>query len=161
MGTTQSDTTTSNNQVGKFNKIQCNTCDITKCTELKSLLSMFKDCDNDISEHKDNISDILDNFHHLLSFHDTDKDFESIYKQLHSCNINDCKLFARNYRNRDKIKDNNQKRKELYNTNDTDIISLYQIMDKIHCYYYHTYDIEFREKPNINIIEEKKSFDKN
>ena len=64
---------------------------------------------------------ILDNFHHALSCHDTDVDFEYIHNNLPKHNVKGCTSITRNYRERQ-----NEKLYDLYLTNDVRKISLYQ-----------------------------------
>eukprot|EP01084_Bolivina_argentea_P102716 183991_1 len=71
----------------------------------------------------------IDYFHHALFYHSHENDiFEQIYKQITPCNISNCKIFERHY-----IDGSNCK-----------IFNEYSILDKIHCYYAHSYDIGHR-----------------
>eukprot|EP01084_Bolivina_argentea_P289571 497270_1 len=73
-----------------------------------------------------NIGHILDYFLHAISKHHTSEEFEFIYESFGgSCDLNKCKYFKRNYRNRSK---NNQS----IIHKDTCIFKV-QILDKIHC----------------------------
>eukprot|EP01084_Bolivina_argentea_P184443 318098_1 len=89
---------------------------------------------------------ILNNFLHLISEHDDDDEFESIYNKIcaTNCNILHCNVFLRNHRNRNKIRKNDKCFSELFKTTDDTIIAKMQILDKIHCHYVHCYDIGHR-----------------
>eukprot|EP01084_Bolivina_argentea_P271723 462433_1 len=87
---------------------------------------------------------ILNNFLHLISEHDGDEEFESIYNKISGvdkkCNVLHCNLFNRNHRNRNE----NKSLFELFETKDITEMVKMQILDKIHCYYTHCYDIGHR-----------------
>eukprot|EP01084_Bolivina_argentea_P314757 545206_1 len=97
----------------------------------------------------DSIVDIINDFHHLLLFHDKDdKEFQSIYNlfaEAFECNADKCKTILRHYRNREKDFDSC-----LSVTN----IFMEDILNQIHCHIYHQYDIGFRltdtDKQQIN-----------
>eukprot|EP01084_Bolivina_argentea_P302159 521507_1 len=136
-------------------------CDeeLFECENFKQISPILKgwnhyNVDND--KYEKDIYDILNNFHHLICFHDNDTEFELIHKQTMKCNINKCMIFRRNYRDRLETRNDIEKRKMHYNTNDNNAKSIYQILDKIHCYYHHSYDIGYRtnikreQKHNLN-----------
>merc|ERR1712228_245912 len=95
----------------------------------------------------------LNDFFHCLSEHDNDEDFEYIFNNLiaancQECNANSCLMMKRNYRNRTTMsnEDNVRKREDIYfefiaNSKE---VNAEQLFDKIHCYFYHQYDIGFR-----------------
>eukprot|EP01084_Bolivina_argentea_P122627 217273_1 len=77
----------------------------------------------------------LDDFLYLSNFHD-DK-FDEIYKKLRGeCYFKECKIFKRINRDRGRYY------KSKFNTAE------YQILDKIHCYYAHSYDMSYRLTPD-------------
>eukprot|EP01084_Bolivina_argentea_P109748 196120_1 len=84
------------------------------------------------------ISNALRCYIHLIHEHDKDDEFEYIVQCLNPCDLNKCQKFRRNYRNRNASKyDGNNKlqiRDKVY----------YETMDKIHCYFYHSFDIGHR-----------------
>eukprot|EP01084_Bolivina_argentea_P178450 308482_1 len=90
---------------------------------------------------------LLNEFLHLLDKHNDDEQFEYISSKLQHCDINSCKAFRRNHRNRDI--QHEEKNNEL---NIEDSIKL-EIIDKIHSFYCHSYDTGNRLKisENINI----------
>eukprot|EP01084_Bolivina_argentea_P304993 526824_1 len=111
-------------------------CDIDSCCHLILVKKMFikynayqHTCHDSLD-----IESILNSFHHLLCVHDSEKDFEEIYNILGKCDILKCNIFKRNRRKRNK-KENNSS-------------YIDDIMDKIHCYFQHSYDIGFRLYPN-------------
>eukprot|EP01084_Bolivina_argentea_P010538 19640_1 len=108
-------------------------CDILSCPQLQMLQRIFRlflipDCWDKLMEH---IIDIIDAFLHLMHVHDTDKDFKHIITVFGKCDIVTCKSFQRI--NRDKSKDNIKEKSHRY--------VFVEIMDKIHCYLLHSYDI--------------------
>eukprot|EP01084_Bolivina_argentea_P311094 538455_1 len=77
----------------------------------------------------------LDDFLYLLNkCNDNDEYFEYIYNYVGQCSMKQCKSFHRNYRNRtnDKIENKCNSNIDIVNT---------QILDKIHCFLLHSYDI--------------------
>eukprot|EP01083_Nonionella_stella_P055353 146029_1 len=92
---------------------------------------------------------IYNAFLHLLEEHDTHNDFEAIYKSLGgSCDISMCCKFKRNHRNRS----NFNVYKEC--NNDCVLITKIQILDSIHCYYSHCFDIGNRFN-KVNATDQK------
>eukprot|EP01083_Nonionella_stella_P286732 975871_1 len=102
----------------------------------------------------DNIGEILNDFLYLMHHHDG-KEFEYIYTQLDTCDIASCHAFRR--RN-DKIITHDK------NTDSKDVAS-HQILDKIHCYYQHCYDIGNRllshERASLVSVNEGKPNEQN
>ena len=119
--------------------------------------------------------DLLNDFNHLLKYYDNDDDFEYIYNNLigaicKECDINQCLMVQRNYRNRINLANDFHidKRNDMYfqrnNVVDSDYpeedenednskeINIQQILDKIHCYYYHSYQMGFRLNTNIKLM---------
>eukprot|EP01084_Bolivina_argentea_P281968 482552_1 len=83
------------------------------------------------------INFIFQVFVFLMNKHNTDEEFEVIFNALGGfCDVNNCKAFQRNYRNRCNLNINHY--------NDKYKQSTYQILDKIHCYYMHTFDLGYR-----------------
>eukprot|EP01084_Bolivina_argentea_P072007 130789_1 len=84
------------------------------------------------------ILQILNDYLHLMGKHDDIDQFEYITNQLENCAMNECKILAPDKRNRNELHDS---------------IAYYDIMDKIHCYYHHSYDSGYRlsieDKENI------------
>eukprot|EP01083_Nonionella_stella_P196630 723323_1 len=75
---------------------------------------------------------------HVVKVHSSEEDER---ERMGICDIQKCLIFRRNYRNRDELKDSN-KRRDMYNqhTNPKDV-AFYQIIDKIHCHYFHRDDV--------------------
>eukprot|EP01084_Bolivina_argentea_P040061 74030_1 len=123
-------------------------CDITCCQQLKRFQLIMKSYTD--STNTDTIGiQLLENFIHLIYNHDDYNSFNIIYHRLEaSCNLDQCKIFQRNYRDRSTTRSRNQLYK-LFGAQDTvDIdvrdIAIKQIVDKMHCFYYHSYDIGYR-----------------
>ena len=110
---------------------------------IKTALINHHNSNHDEFEAKSKTSlDILNSFNHLVLCHDND--FEKIYGSFDKCcEFRECKSFKRHRRNRSEIAltENENVLNELY-ANSKDIINA-QIMDKIHCYYLHAFDIGF------------------
>eukprot|EP01084_Bolivina_argentea_P007336 13781_1 len=134
------------------NKHDLSICDvdISECDCLKDLNNIMGQYDDskDNYDHirkEYNLIQIVDIYQHLLSKHDKDTDFEYIYNTLPKCTAKNCDKVKRNYRNR------NDKYLRDYKGDDAPMI---QILDKIHCYYKHTYQMGYRltlkERNDIN-----------
>eukprot|EP01083_Nonionella_stella_P265649 899621_1 len=103
---------------------------LSQCMHLKRLVGVMKQtlkCDETVM--------LIDDFCHLLSYHNTDDDFEFIHNYFTCiCNINSCDCLDRNSRNRD--------------NNAAAVLNEYsmrqQIIDKIHCYYVHSFTLGHR-----------------
>eukprot|EP01084_Bolivina_argentea_P139913 246082_1 len=89
-----------------------------------------------------NILDILDDFLHIIHHHVTDAEFEFIFHQFSNCNINECDFYRRNNRNRNEEKVNHDE----HSMNDKQVFEMVcnQIIDRIHCYFCHCYDVGYR-----------------
>eukprot|EP01084_Bolivina_argentea_P118358 210015_1 len=78
----------------------------------------------------------LNDFHHILSAHDNEKDFTFITNALGVCNLDECDKYRRNTRDRC-----------LISNIDHNIPTVAtQILDKIHCHYFHSFNIGFKLK---------------
>eukprot|EP01084_Bolivina_argentea_P162223 282346_1 len=89
---------------------------------------------------------ILDDFHHLLQFHDDNNTFHYIFNQIYHENHNNsihCLSYRRNHRHRLDFDFDEIEEKQASD----DIVS--NIMDKIHSFYYHSYNTFSRKKPSM------------
>eukprot|EP01084_Bolivina_argentea_P267124 453355_1 len=124
----------------------------TNCCILRKLMQHMQQYkDNDDINSIDNISsyvvDILNLFLHAIDQHNLDQQFKSTFDKLVQCDIRKCSAFQRNNRNRFKLES-----KQTLN-------AFSSIFDKIHCYYYHAYDIGNRiyAKEQMNTDEKKQN----
>eukprot|EP01084_Bolivina_argentea_P111066 198274_1 len=109
---------------------------IKECIHLNQLRLIMKaygkgPVDDTIDKNK--LIIVLDDFLHLTAYHDSKHEFEYIIKQFEFCDIAICKSYPRNYRDR------HRRLKCRLNPAVTT-----QILDKIHCYFMHAYDIGYR-----------------
>eukprot|EP01084_Bolivina_argentea_P016722 31249_1 len=105
---------------------------------------------NALEAPNDDDSVNIDDYLHLLIHHNTDHNMEYIYHLFGGyCAINECNRFKRNYRDRSK----NSLSMQNYSSNQ-------QLIDKMHCYYMHSFDFGYRlnatERKIIQCIEEQK-----
>eukprot|EP01083_Nonionella_stella_P088745 247541_1 len=116
---------------------------------------------NHISSEYNNVH-LLNDFNHLLYAHATE--FEAIYNILSphnkSCELSQCLLMRRNQRDRE----NKQLLRQLYFASDATEVMCQQLMDRIHCHYFHSFDIGYRLSNNerqriLNDAEELKHND--
>eukprot|EP01084_Bolivina_argentea_P000095 172_1 len=133
---------------------------IAHCCHLQNLMKIIcKYHENQLDYIMDNakIRETLNDYAHLIMQHDTDEEFEFIANQFGICDLEKCPIFKRNNRNRDSLGEND--RVQLQHKH----LARNQILDKIHCYFAHCYDIGNRlsmeEMAVINareLIEEKR-----
>eukprot|EP01083_Nonionella_stella_P040395 109650_1 len=90
--------------------------------------------------HISNLEQILNQFEFVLQHPDQNNLLGSIFNQLNHCDVSKCVIFRRNSRNRSKYNDKINIY-ELYETNDDHAITNCQLMDKIHCFCHHSYDV--------------------
>eukprot|EP01083_Nonionella_stella_P084639 234353_1 len=128
---------------------------------IKSTLTMYGMCNMNHTHHaisEDDLNKILDNFdftqilnafNHLLLSHSSE--FERVYNSLNEtiydnkdCNISKCLLFHRNRCHRDTLKSNSH----LYFTQDAQCIVRQQMLDRIHSYCLHSFDIGHKLRRN-------------
>eukprot|EP01084_Bolivina_argentea_P053927 98924_1 len=114
-------------------------CDIENCVELKRLISNLT-MDNSVAQI--DINEVLNDYLHFMDEHTIDEEFQYILTYLNPCNITKCKVFARHYRFRC-VTDDDEK------SNDVDFNETVnaEILSKIHCYFYHSYDVGHRLTP--------------
>eukprot|EP01084_Bolivina_argentea_P314261 544320_1 len=128
---------TSNNQ----NKV-INIVEASKRFELsddvKNLIQTIQLYNNNTIRISDlNIPNILSQFLYAMETYDNEKHFGVISKAIGSCDIQKCHSFERNYRDRNQPKKTCDKIEIAHNS---DAFKT-QIMDKIHCFWQHCYDI--------------------
>eukprot|EP01084_Bolivina_argentea_P272417 463809_1 len=114
-------------------EIVSNFCENANCQQLARLIKILNHYH--YKQNLDNIQilEVLDDYLHVLSEHDTDEQFEDIFSQLEYCNIVQCTMFTRNNRNRAVETANiSMEHNEL---------AILRILDKIHCHLQHCYDI--------------------
>eukprot|EP01084_Bolivina_argentea_P008809 16473_1 len=132
----------------KYNNNKINKCQhlqqFIKSLQIFESLIKIKQHDNEhnIDEIKIKLPALYDNFCHLLLHHDNNHAFETIYNELGGRCDEKCIHFRRNYRNRDKISI------DMYSTDEykaaAEIIAMHQIIDSVHCFYRHSFDIGYR-----------------
>eukprot|EP01084_Bolivina_argentea_P320194 555525_1 len=87
---------------------------------------------------KMNVELILNDFCHFIEFHSHEHEqFEFITNTVKTCDIVNCQIFKRNFRNREEVNNHT-----LYGPKNiqTEDVARYQIMDKIHCYCIHPFE---------------------
>eukprot|EP01084_Bolivina_argentea_P103883 186048_1 len=96
--------------------------------------------------------DLLNDYNHLLLHHCGQ--FEDIYIVLTSdiyckngCNLSECSFFQRNHRDRAAITKKENILSELYNNKDD--ITFEQLLDRVHCYLFHSFDTGYKIRKQI------------
>eukprot|EP01084_Bolivina_argentea_P298449 514300_1 len=159
-----------------------------KCSEcqqiirLKEILNIYIEWSNNISveqtkpgiyedlktKHSYSLEKLLHDYYHLINKHvcNSDKDFEEIYnffcKPDKKCKMDSCAMMSRNSRDRSHQKVEQRRSKLYYKHNDVKEVICQQILDQMHAYIYHTYDVGFKLTQeeiydSININDEYKS----
>eukprot|EP01083_Nonionella_stella_P297973 1011674_1 len=119
---------------------------ISECEYLKQLQQLLKQYEDDDAICGSDIHAMLDSFGHLMEKHnyeehDVADEFETIYNVLGGyCDIATCDQFKRHntYRDHTSIATNLT---DIYRVDDDIDVTHKQILDKIHCFYRHCYDI--------------------
>eukprot|EP01084_Bolivina_argentea_P114012 203083_1 len=101
---------------------------------------------DNIYENNYNNHNLLNDYNHLLSHHE--HEFDDIHNMLIwndnkkiSCDLSTCVMMRRNQRNRESLIGNSAKLRELYFNDD---MVKQQLLDRLHCYYAHTFDMGYR-----------------
>eukprot|EP01084_Bolivina_argentea_P200874 343428_1 len=123
-------------------------CNIHVCSHFKKFVLQMQqfqmiqknDIEN-IMELETHVIDTLNYYHHLIEKHNND-DFEFIVNSLQHCDLNKCDKFRRNFRDKNEPKYNDEQKTNLC-LNDNVYL---QIIDKIHTYFCHSFDIGYRLK---------------
>eukprot|EP01084_Bolivina_argentea_P214434 364032_1 len=117
------------------------------------------------SFNKEIIAYLQNSFNHILIHHlgdnqsidKTTKEYEEIYdfitktNDLRKCSIEKCIKFQRNNRNRETqnvFLQNNAKHVNRNKTVDHEVEYFMEIMDTLHCFFLHTFDVGFRVRTN-------------
>eukprot|EP01084_Bolivina_argentea_P121414 215144_1 len=136
-----------------------NQCKLENCIHLRNLITCIK---QQKTHGKITFSNtiILNSFEHLQSQHSTQ--FEDIYNiittKYSSCDGLKCIHIRRNYRDRSKTVDNEQKSPKDSNIKEN---VTEQIFDSIHCYYFHSFDMGYRlRKQQFRQFDNKKLIDR-
>eukprot|EP01084_Bolivina_argentea_P228246 385547_1 len=129
----------------------CSVADCYHTTQFVKTMNTYQSWTNDVNIN--NMSDItqmirgnvdiskaLNDYFHLIHEHVDDDDFLFIVSSLGHCDIHTCSKFRRNYRNRTQLSHKKNFDNELLVKDKVHI----QLMDKMHCYFYHCLDIGHR-----------------
>eukprot|EP01084_Bolivina_argentea_P108232 193426_1 len=149
------------------------TCVVEQCVSLIRIRNLLRNHKSNVkTEQKQSFNekqhinynniDLLNDFNHLLFTHSND--FEDIYDALihqHNermlCDIKQCLILKRNQR--DRTIDNTQ----LYVNKYPTYVIQEQLMDKIHCHYFHSFDIGYKftqsERQYLQIEKDEKCKD--
>eukprot|EP01084_Bolivina_argentea_P012959 24289_1 len=128
-------------------------CTLSECRHLKTLSNVLRQYHIFIQQSDDGKKELeingalaLNHFYHLLDDHSNE--FDEIHNELiksnHSktCELSTCFILQRNYRNRALLPVNEMNLKKMYFNNDDKDIAIQQTLDKIHCHYFHPFDIK-------------------
>eukprot|EP01084_Bolivina_argentea_P159409 277624_1 len=112
-------------------------CHLIYCSHLNGLREILcaYDKNDTLSLEKMDINILINDFLHILADHKTDDEFEYIYTALGgSCDVTKCNMLKRNV-NRANVSCNDNSTHTLMRA------SHCQILDKIHTFYRHCYDL--------------------
>eukprot|EP01084_Bolivina_argentea_P260171 439261_1 len=115
----------------------CPEKDIFNCrylTRLQTNIQQYNESNDDELNKIDTLV-LLNDFLHLMNIHDNDEQFGYIHDQMMRCDIKTCNKLKRNYRDRMKYHETTHQLRDLNNKMKMEII------DRIHCYYHHSYDL--------------------
>eukprot|EP01084_Bolivina_argentea_P023139 43104_1 len=116
---------------------------VKECIYSQQLLDKLM---NDDSMTKDELPRFSESYLHLISMHNNTDDFEYIFNKLGICSVDQCDIFKRHQSRRIKTAISTEVKQN--------------IIDKIHCYYYHSFDIGHRftskEQQLLNMVDKQK-----
>eukprot|EP01084_Bolivina_argentea_P249309 417289_1 len=119
-------------------------CDVSKCYHISRyalLMDQYSNCNSNGDIHWD-LLPLLNSYLHLIEKHTNNTDFEFITSRCNFCDVNSCVSFSRNNRSMfEDIESNDDEKKIALETENS---FRYQIMDKMHCYFHHSYDMGYR-----------------
>eukprot|EP01084_Bolivina_argentea_P095071 170917_1 len=133
-----------------------------QCTIVKTMckiLMQSNEYDMNESMSKYSPSKITDDFDHMLQYHDSEKEFDAIHGLLNTkthvhANGNDCPIYNRHTLRRRNININvrTDTNERNFKTNN--------VLDKIHTFYYHSYNISVNSFENEEINGEDNGYNK-
>eukprot|EP01084_Bolivina_argentea_P264008 447063_1 len=146
----------------KYNQ-QTSCLNMNKCLAIQSICKILDEYNVGYVANCSTTS-ILNDFHHVLMYHDSADAFHKIHEQLCHNNLHShysqCDTYSRHYsrrRNPNQLEKNEEQKTNEDNVNRT----LLHILDKIHSFYYHSYDTYLRNTlsaaDNRNIVKMCKS----
>eukprot|EP01084_Bolivina_argentea_P170993 296261_1 len=114
---------------------------------IAEMLKQYSTNNDKLSHTNTDNTNLINHFNHLVSCHY--KQFEEIYSYFNEyiyenkiCHLTLCKSFRRNRRNRSEISQNERILTKMY-SNPSQMVSK-QVLDRIHCYFFHSLDIGFK-----------------
>lgn len=139
-----------------------NKCDVKQCSALHQIaiiMTIYQTL-NQMDEPSDDkfaqlfndgysTGDMINDFQHLSIVHQREYEMinvclEGIANDAKPCRLSNCGMMKRNQREREKH-DKDGLKKLYHKTEDEDIIRL-QLLDLIHCFYFHAFDIGYKLK---------------
>eukprot|EP01084_Bolivina_argentea_P110610 197449_1 len=105
---------------------------VLNCNALHFLIkALTKTVNTNTVDDKSATLTLTNCFLHLLQHHNSPAEFKKASDVFGCCQISECNMFGRNYRNRTNNTNNYHNTQNAY----------CQILDKIHCFYQHSFDI--------------------
>eukprot|EP01084_Bolivina_argentea_P174499 302279_1 len=141
-------------------------CELGNCKYLKQIIATLCIEEEKKINDKTYAKYLINSFHHVLLIHCNE--FEEIYNILKKryninkshdqmCQLSNCDMMKRTFRDRQSLADCELDVDTLYpNNNDSNDIITQQLIDTIHCYYFHSFDAGYRlNRDKIQEIEDK------
>eukprot|EP01084_Bolivina_argentea_P016270 30477_1 len=131
-------------------------CIIEQCKLYQQLFRLLNEYNSDEyfeDSDSDKMCNILNAFHHVLQFHDSDQQFKQIYDELNKqCKYQSCKIY-----NRHNIRRRHHHIEDEYKSNQsTYAYTTQHILDKLHSFYLHSYDTCMRTRyTDMDVIQQK------
>eukprot|EP01084_Bolivina_argentea_P267081 453266_1 len=85
---------------------------------------------------------LLNDLHHFLTTHSRHNSFFNLFCNEYKCNLVQCQLMKRMFG--DRVTDTNIRKKQYFGYTNSKEITTQQLLDRIHCYLYHSIDTGFR-----------------
>eukprot|EP01084_Bolivina_argentea_P208197 355059_1 len=104
---------------------------------------------------------LLDDFNHLIKCHSNNLEeiFQIITHKIYNnkpCDVTKCLLMRRNQRDRMQCVGNLTMVNNLYSSCDDRVVVCQELLDRIHCYFFHTFDIGYRmtRREQLGVIDD-------
>eukprot|EP01084_Bolivina_argentea_P211768 360144_1 len=110
--------------------------------------------------------EIIDNKSYIISDHEFEEAHNILVEKCNNgtlCPLSNCLMRRRNFRDRDRLRSNDRDLNKMYfSPNDMDDVINQQILDTIHCHYFHSFDAGYKlsQQQKIEIEEMTKTDEK-
>eukprot|EP01083_Nonionella_stella_P200038 732998_1 len=139
-------------------------CDgnVKNCAQLPAFVARMNEC-HDTNINGTKVKEAMDHYHHLIYQHNSDGEYEFMHRYISDhcerCqSVRECDKIRRTYRDRSVFLNDNESSDAIDEQDEkrclTDAVYL-EIMDTMHCHFYHCFDLGYRMHSKNRITEHK------